>query len=110
MLRVIHAFDLKPGIVEHSFIGWLDAQLDEITRRFGCLERKSGFFMDGIRGDYERGKPERRPKYLNEAFWPDQEHADRFRQWLMSPDGQEFRQQWFRSVTHPTVLRYRAAT
>lgn len=106
MLRVIHAFDVKPGVVEHSFIEWLDARLDEITNRFGCLERKTWVFIDGIRGDYETGQPERRPKYLNEAFWPSQENADRFRQWLLSEEGKDLRQRWFRSVTNHTVLRY----
>ena len=106
MLRVIHAFDIKPGIVEKSFIEWLDGRLDEETKRFGCLERTTWIFIDGIHGDYEKGRPERRPKYLNEAFWPDQEHADRFREWLMSPEGKEFRRQWFSSVINHTVLRY----
>lgn len=106
MLRIIHAFDLKPGVVEESFINWLDAHLDEITKRFGCVERKTWVFLDGIQGDYDQGKPERRPKYLNEAFWPDQQHADRFRQWLSSEEGKEFRRQWFSSVTNHTVLRY----
>ena len=106
MLRVIHAFDVKPGIVESSFIEWLDSRLDEATKRFGCLERKTWLFVDGIHGDYDRGRPERRPKYLNEAFWPDQEHADHFRQWLMSPEGADFRKRWFTSVTNHTVLRY----
>ncbi len=62
MLRVIHAFDVRPGVVEHSFMEWLDGRLDEITKRFGCLERKTWVFMDGIKGDYEKAKPERRPK------------------------------------------------
>jgi hypothetical protein len=106
MLRVIHAFDLKPGVVEDSFINWLDSKLDDVTKRFGCLERKTWIFVDGIRGNYEKGKSERRPKYLNEAFWPDQEHADRFRQWLMSADGLDFRREWFGSVVNHTVLRY----
>ena len=106
MLRVIHAFDIKPGVIENSFIEWLDARLDEVTKRFGCVERKTWVFLDGIKGNYERGQAERRPKYLNEAFWPDQEHADRFRHWLMSPEGAEFRRGWFGSVVNHTVLRY----
>ncbi|HEY4683220.1 MAG TPA: hypothetical protein VIH17_08220 [Candidatus Acidoferrales bacterium] len=106
MLRVIHAFDVKPGVLEIPFIEWLDAQLDQITKRFGCLERKTWVFIDGIRGDYEKSKPEQRPKYLNEAFWPNQENADRFRQWLLSDEGKEFRQKWFSSVVNHTVLRY----
>lgn len=106
MLRVIHAFDVKPGVIEHSFIEWLDGRLDEITRRFGCVQRKTWVFVDGIHGNYERGKPERRPKYLNEAFWPDQEHADSFRHWLLSEAGKEFRREWFGSVVNHTVLRY----
>jgi len=110
MLRVIHAYDIKPGVVEYSFVEWLDGRLDEITKRFGCVERKTWVFLDGIRGDYDSGKAERRPKYLNEAFWPDQQHADRFRQWLMSEEGRDFRRQWFSSVTNHSVLRYVEAT
>lgn len=106
MLRVVHVFDLKPGVVEQSFINWLDARLDEVTKRFGCVERKTWIYLDGIRGDYEKGKPERRPKYLNEAFWPDQQQADLFRQWLLSEEGKELRQTWFSSVVNHTVLRY----
>ena len=106
MLRVIHAFDVKPVVHETSFIEWLDARLDEVTKRFGCLERKTWLFIDGIQGDYEHGKPERRPKYLNEAFWPDQQHADQFRQWLMSGEGKALREKWFDSVKSHTVLRY----
>jgi len=106
MLRVIHAFDLKPGVIEDSFINWLDSQLDAVTKRFGCLQRKTWVFIDGIRGNYEQGQPERRPKYLNEAFWPDQQHADQFRHWLLSEEGKEFRRQWFGSVVNHTVLRY----
>lgn len=106
MLRIIHAYDIRPGVVEHSFVEWLDGRLNEITRKFGCLERKTWVFLDGIRGDYEKGKSERRPKYLNEAFWPDQEHANRFRQWLLSAEGEEFRLRWFSSVVNHTVLRY----
>lgn len=106
MLRVVHSFDLQPGVVEESFINWLDGRLEEVTKRFGCLERKTWIFLDGMRGDYETGKPERRPKYLNEAFWPDQKQADQFRQWLLSVEGEELRQRWFSSVTNHTVLRY----
>ena len=106
MLRIIHAYDIKPGVVEDSFVEWLDAKLDVITKRFGCLERKTWVFLDGLRGDYEKGKTERRPKYLNEAFWPDPVQADKFRQWLMSAEGEEFRRRWFASVTNHTVLRY----
>jgi hypothetical protein len=106
MLRVIHAFDLKSGVIEESFINWLDSRMDEVTGQFGCIERKTWVFIDGIRGDYEKGTAERRPKYLNEAFWPDQQHADQFRHWLMSEDGKEFRERWFGSVTNHTVLRY----
>lgn len=106
MLRIVHSFDLKPGVIEESFVNWLDARLAEITRKFGCLERKTWIFIDGIKGNYEQGTAERRPKYLNEAFWPDQRTADTFRQWLLSEEGKEFRRQWFDSVTNHTVLRY----
>jgi hypothetical protein len=75
------------GVIEESFINWLDSRLDEITGQFGCIERKTWVFIDGIRGDYEKERWTGVRKYLNEAFWPDQRHADQFRQWLMSEDG-----------------------
>ena len=106
MLRIIHSYDLKSGVGEQYFVEWLDARLDEITKRFGCLERKTWVYLDGIRGDYEKGKPEPRPRYLNEAFWPDQAHADRFRQWLLSDEGKFLREHWFGKVSNHTVLRY----
>ncbi len=106
MLRVIHSFDIKNGVEEIPFIEWLDGRLDEITKRFGCLERKTWVFIDGIHGDYESGKQEKRPRYLNEAFWPSQKNADQFREWLMSDEAKSFRQKWFTSVANHTVLRY----
>ena len=36
----------------------------------------------------------------------DQDHADRFREWLLSEDGKDFRKKWFTSVENHTVLRY----
>jgi hypothetical protein len=51
MLRVIHAFDVKPGVQEAPFIEWLDASLDEVTKQFGCSQRKTWVFIDGIQGD-----------------------------------------------------------
>ena len=50
MLRVVHVFDVKSGVQEASFIEWLDARLDEITKRYGCLDRKTWVFIDGIQG------------------------------------------------------------
>lgn len=106
MLRVIHAFSVKPGIDELAFIEWLDGRLDEITRRFGCIERKTWVFLDGFEGTYERSREVRRPRYLNEAFWVGEQAANEFRRWLLSPDGAEFRQRWFDSITDHMVLRY----
>ena len=107
MLRVIHAFDIKPGIVEKSFIEWLDSMLWEHSRQFGCLERKTWVFLDGIEGDYDSGHPVRnRPRYLNEAFWPDQQCVENFRNWLSSPAARDFRGKWFAGVRNHTVLRY----
>ncbi|MDR7484835.1 MAG: hypothetical protein QN187_05830 [Armatimonadota bacterium] len=106
MLRVIHAYNIKPGVDERSFVEWLDGRLDEITRRFGCIGRKTWVFLEGFEGTYDRPRPVRRPKYLNEAFWVGEEAANRFRQWLLSADGEEFRKRWFDSITDHTVLRY----
>jgi hypothetical protein len=106
MLRVIHAYNIKPGVEEQSFVEWLDSQLDTVTRRFGCLGRKTWVFMDGFEGSYERQRTVRRPKYLNEAFWVGEEAANNFRKWLLSPEGAELRTRWFDSITDHTVLRY----
>jgi hypothetical protein len=106
MLRVIHAYNIKPGVEEQSFVEWLDGRLDEVTRRFGCVGRKTWVVLDGFEGTYERPRPIRRPKYLNEAFWVGEEAANNFRKWLLSPEGAELRTRWFDSIVDHTVLRY----
>lgn len=106
MLRVIHAYNIKPEVNEQSFVEWLDARLDEVTRRFGCVGRKTWVFLDGFDGSYDRPHAIRRPKYLNEAFWVGEEAANNFRQWLLSADGTELRRRWFDSITDHIVLRY----
>lgn len=106
MLRVTHAYNVKTGVDEASFVEWLDGRLDEVTRRFGCIGRKTWVFVDGFEGSYEQPGPVRRPKYLNEAFWVGEEAAANFRRWLLSPDGEELRSRWFDSITDHTVLRY----
>jgi len=106
MLRVVHVFNVKPGVDERSFIEWLDSQLDQITKRFGCIGRKTWVFLDGLEGSYEKGRPVIRQKYLNEAFWIGEEAANNFRKWLLSEEGRPFRTRWFDSVVNHTVLRY----
>lgn len=106
MLRLIHSFSIRPGIDADSFINWLDAALWEKSKPFGCLERKTWIFLDGIEGTYETGKPARRPRYLNEAFWVSQQAAEEFRKWLVSPVAADFRRQWFANISDHSVLRY----
>ncbi|MBI3997629.1 MAG: hypothetical protein HY355_01260 [Armatimonadetes bacterium] len=106
MLRVVHVYSIKPGVDEQSFVEWLDSQLDEITRRFGCIGRTTWIFLDGFEGTYDRPRPARRPRYLNEAFWVGEEAANNFRKWLLSPEAEAFRKRWFDSIIDHTVLRY----
>ena len=106
MLRVIHAYNVKPGVDEQSFVEWLDSRLDEVTRRFGCIGRKTWVFVDGFEGTYDRPREARRPRYINEAFWVGEEAAGNFRQWLLSSEGDELRRRWFDSISDHTVLRY----
>ena len=106
MLRLIHSFDIKPGVPVESFVEWLDHELWAVSEPFGCLERKTWIYLDGIDGTYEHGKAARRPRYLNEAFWPHQEAAENFRKWLLSDAAKDFRRRWFDGVSNHTVLRY----
>ncbi len=108
MIRVVHVFDVKKGVVEREFIEWLDAQLDATARRFGCVDRKTWVLLDGFAGSYASQKPVRhRPKYVNEAYWEDQESPAHFREWLVNdPDGRAFHDRWFTSIENHTVLRY----
>ncbi len=106
MVRTVHIFDIKPSVVEKSFIEWLDGVLWEKSKKFGCIERKTWIFLDGIEGTYERPKAIKRPRYLNEAFWPSQDTADAFRKWLMSDEAKDFHQKWFSGIEDHTVLRY----
>jgi hypothetical protein len=106
MVRIVHIFDVKPGVDEKSFIQWVDGTLREVTLKFGCRERSTWIYLDGIEGTYEKGKPIKRPKYINEAFWPSQKEADEFRRWLLSEDGRGFRTRLFDSITNHVILRY----
>lgn len=108
MLRVVHLFDVRKGISEREFIEWLDGRLDAATRRFGCVDRKTWRWLDGFTGSYVSPKAVKdRPRYVNEAHWPDVQSANRFREWLTgSPEGKELHARWFESVENHTVLRY----
>ncbi len=108
MMRVVHLFDLRKGVAEREFIEWLDSNLDATARRFGCVERKTWVLLDGFTGTYRKQKPvKNRPKYVNEAYWADQESPNRFREWMMNdPEGREFHDRWFGSIENHTVLRY----
>jgi hypothetical protein len=108
MIRVVHLFNVKKGIEEQSFIEWFDARLNEKTREFGCVARRTWILLDGFEGTYRAPKPVvGRPKYVNEAYWSDQDGPARFRDWLLSSDdGREFHDRWFNSICDHTILRY----
>ena len=108
MIRVVHLFDVKKGVNELAFVEWLDARLDEASRRFGCVDRKTWVLLEGFTGSYLQPHQVRdRPKYVNEAYWPDPDGPRQFREWLCkTPEGQEMHHRWFSSITNHTVLRY----
>ena len=108
MIRVVHLFDVKRGVGEQAFIEWLDAKLGEAARQFGCSDRRTWALLDGFTGGYRNPKPVRdRPKYVNEAYWPDMDGPTRFREWLTTtPEGREIHDRWFNSVENHTTLRY----
>jgi len=108
MIRVVHLFNVRNSIEETSFIEWLEARLGEATRAHGCVERKTWILLDGFEGSYLRPSAvKNRPKYVIEAYWTDQQAADRFRRWLLeTPEGKSLHQRWFESVTDHTTLRY----
>jgi hypothetical protein len=108
MIRVVHLFDVKPGVGETAFIEWLDSRLDAAAQQFGCVSRKTWALLDGFTGNYAHQKPvTNRPRYVNEAHWPDMDGPTRFRQWLtQTPEGREIHDRWFNSISNHTVLRY----
>ena len=63
MLRLIHSFDVKPGVDVESFVEWLDHELWVRSEPFGCTERKTWIYLDGIDGTYEHGRPAKRPPF-----------------------------------------------
>lgn len=108
MIRVVHLFDVKQGVRETEFIEWLDTKLDVAARQFGCVDRRTWVLLDGFVGDYSHPRPVKdRPKYVNEAYWPDMNGVNQFREWLTSSaEGREIHDRWFRSIQNHTVLRY----
>ena len=107
MIRLVHIFDLKSSDHDESFISWLDANLYGKAKEFGCEERKTWLFLDGVKNPYSRTRRAvKRPKYILEAFWKSQKGADDFRDWLMSADGDTYRKNWNDHVKSHSVLRY----
>jgi hypothetical protein len=108
MIRVVHLFDVKKGVSESAFLEWLDAKLGVAARQFGCVDRKTWLLLDGFVGTYDHPKPVHdRPKYVTEAYWPDMDGPNEFREWLTrTPDGREIHDRWFNSIQNHTVLRY----
>lgn len=108
MIRVVHLFDVKPGVGETEFIEWLDTKLDVASRQFGCVSRDTWCLLDGFTGNYKRQKPVKdRPKYVNEAHWNGIEGPNKFREWLTdTAEGREVHDRWFNSIQNHTVLRY----
>ena len=108
MIRVVHLFDVKRGVNERDFVDWLDTGLSAAAKRFGCVERSTWLLAEGFAGSYLHPKPVHdRPKYVNEAYWPDMEGPRAFREWLTTePDGRAMHDRWFSCVQNHTVLRY----
>lgn len=108
MIRVVHLFNVRNSVEESAFVEWLEAKLGTAAREHGCIDRKTWVLLDGFQGDYLRPKAvHNRPKYVIEAYWTDQQAADRYRRWLMeTEEGQELHKRWFDSVTDHTTLRY----
>ena len=107
MIRLVHIFDLKSRDNDESFINWLDANLYGKAKEFGCEERKTWIFLDGVKNPYSRvPRPMKRPRYVLEAFWKSQKGADDFRDWLKSADGESYRKNWNDNVTNHSVVRY----
>jgi hypothetical protein len=108
MIRVVHLFNVRNSVEERGFVEWLESRLNDVTRRLGCVDRRTWVLLDGFEGSYTRPKSvHNRPRYVMEAYWTDQRAADQFRKWLLeSPEGRELHDRWFSSVTDHTTLRY----
>lgn len=74
MVRIIHFFNLKPGADEAQMLALVNQGLRDLTRAYGCLERKTWKLLDAN----AQGQPVPVAAYLNEALWPNQEAADTF--------------------------------
>jgi len=74
MVRVIHFFNLKPGTDEAQMLALVNQGLRDLTRAYGCLERKTWKLLDAD----AQGQPAPMAAYMNEARWPSREAADAF--------------------------------
>lgn len=74
MVRVIHCFKLKPGADEAQMLALVNQGLRDLTRAYGCLDRKTWKLLDAN----AQGQPAPVAVYMNEALWPNREAADAF--------------------------------
>ena len=74
MIRVIHFFNLKPGADEAQMLRCVNEELRDLTRAYGCLDRKTWQLLDAN----IQGQPAPIATYMNEALWPSQAAVDAF--------------------------------
>ncbi len=76
MLRNIHFFNIKPSADANRILYFLDHELAEYAKTFGCIERKTWKLLDARTG----GQPAESAAYMNESLWPSQKEADAYSQ------------------------------
>jgi len=102
MVRVIHLFNLKPGADEAQMLRLINQGLRDLTRAYGCLDRKTWKLLD----TNAQGQPTPVAAYMNEALWPSQEAADAFAHAVRDGEANAFFAEAHRGIETVLTARY----
>lgn len=102
MVRIIHFFNLKPGADEAQMLALVNQGLLEITKFYGCLERKTWKLLDAN----AQGQPTPVAAYMNEALWPSQEAADTFARAVRDGEAKAFFAEAHSGIETVLTVRY----
>ncbi|MEZ4735822.1 MAG: hypothetical protein R3E79_52700 [Caldilineaceae bacterium] len=76
--------------------------LRDLTRAYGCLERKTWKLLDAN----AQGQPTPMATYLNEALWPSQEAADTFARAVRDGEAKAFFAEANSGIETVLTMRY----
>ena len=101
MMRVIHFFDLNPGVDKRQVFKEFEI-VEEYLKSNGCIERRTMRLLDA---SSKGGEPIASAEYINENLWSGKEAAETAFQ-EMPPDVRQHVKEFLSKIAMEKSVRY----